>query len=335
MNVRASYRYSDVVAISPERSVRIYNVTAIKTFDNAPLEFRVGRFYNPYEPYSAYWDGALVRVGGRTGPGIGVVAGFEPLRGNEGFSQDVAKVTGFADYSARGRSWSYSTDVSFHVLRPKLDGFPDQTFAGWSQQFRLGRLSVNQRLRMDRATDSGTWTLAQVRVRAGFAVAGPVRLNVAYSRMRPGLFRGLLPALSPEREEITAGFSIFQGMKSLTFDAGTTQWADEGRGLSLSGSASVDVGPLQFYASGRHWSRTGMRSIAAAPGLGFTWGWVTTRLGYQRYETKSTETLTSQSGTVEFTARPTRGLWITLGGEQQWGGNYEGTRIRFSVGRSF
>ena len=42
MNVRAAYRYSDVVSISPERSIRIYNVTAIKTFDNAPLEFRLG-----------------------------------------------------------------------------------------------------------------------------------------------------------------------------------------------------------------------------------------------------------------------------------------------------
>jgi hypothetical protein len=153
--------------------------------------------------------------------------------------------------------------------------------------------------------------------------------------MRPGLFRGLPPEISLEREEITGGFSIFQGARSLVFDVGTTQWADEGRGLSLSGSASIDVGAMQLYASGRHWSRTGMSSIAAAPGVGFTWGWVATRLGYQRYQTKSAETLTSQSGSVDFTARPTRGIWITLGGEQQWGGNFEGTRLRFSIGRSF
>ena len=165
------------------------SVTAIKTFDNAPLEFRLGRFQNPYEPYSAYWDGALMRVGGRTGPGIGVVAGFEPQRGNEGFSQDVTKVTGFADFSARGSSWSYSSDASFHVLRSDVDGLADQTFAGWSQQLSLGRMTFNQRLRVDRAAGSGEWTLAQLRVRTGVSVAGPLRLNVGYSRpCDPGCF---------------------------------------------------------------------------------------------------------------------------------------------------
>ncbi|MDH3208735.1 MAG: hypothetical protein OEO79_19210 [Gemmatimonadota bacterium] len=334
-NVRASYRYSDGVAIQPERSVRIYNVTAIKTFENAPLEFRLGRFYNPYEPYSAYWDGALMRVGGRSGPGIGIVAGFEPQRGNEGFSQDVSKITGFADFSARGGSWSYTTDMSFHVVRSDVAGLFDQTFAGWSQQLSLGRITFNQRLRMDREEGTTKWSLAQLRVRAGLAITGPLRLNVAYSRMRPGLFRGLLPVLSPERQEITAGFSIFEGRRSLMFDVGTTQWADEARGLSFSGSASAYLGPLQIYASGRHWSRTGMSTIAAAPGVGFAWGWLATRLGYQRYQTKSTETFTSQSGTIDFTATPTGAFWITLGGEQQWGSTFEGTRLRFSVGKSF
>ena len=334
-NVRASYRYSDGVAIQPERSVRIYNLTAIKTFENAPLEFRLGRFYNPYEPYSAYWDGALVRVGGRSGPGIGVVAGFAPQRGNEGFSQDVTKITGFADYSARGSSWRYSTDLSFHVVRSDLLDLFDQTFAGWSQQLSLGRITFNQRVRVDRDESTSKWSLAQLRLRTGIAIAGPLRLNVGYSRMRPGLFRGSLPVLSPEREEITAGFSIFEGRRSLMFDVGTTKWADEDGGLSFSGSASTYVGALQVYASGRHWSRTGMSTISAAPGIGFAWGWVATRLGYQHYRTKTTETYTSQSGTIDFTATPTRSLWITLGGEQQWGSTFEGTRLRFSIGRSF
>jgi hypothetical protein len=334
-NMRASYRYSDGVAIQPERSVRIYNATAIKTFENAPIEFRLGRFYNPYEPYSAYWDGALVRVGGRSGPGIGVVAGFAPQRGNEGFSQDVTKITGFADYSVRGGSWRYSTDLSFHAVRSDVAGLFDQTFAGWSQQLSLGRITFNQRLRVDREQGTSTWSLAQLRVRTGIAITGPLRLNIGYSRMRPGLLRGLLPVLSPERQEITAGFSIFEGRRSLMFDVGTTRRADEERGLSFSGSASTYLGSLQIYASGRHWSRAGMSTIAAAPGIGFAWGWLATRLGYQRYQTRSTETFTSQSGRVDFTATPTGGFWITLGGEQQWGSTFEGTRLRFSVGRSF
>jgi len=333
-SVRAAYRYSDGVAIQPERSVRFYSLAAIKTFDSAPLELRLGRFSNPYEPYSAYWDGGLIRIGGRR-VGVGAVAGFEPQRGNEGFSQDVAKVTGFADLAVGGSGWSYSTDVSYHVVQSDVVALADQTFAGWSQRLSLGRVTLDQRVRMDRFGGAGSWSLAQARARAGLRLTQSLRFDLGFGRLRPGLLRGDTLTSGPVRDEVTAGFSVYRGGGYLRFDAGSTQWGNEARGLTLSGAASASLGTIQLYASGSRWSRPGSSSLSAAPGLGFAWRWLTTRLGYQYYRTESTTTLTSQAGSIEFRATPAQGYWLTLGGEQQWGDNFGGKRIRLTLGRSF
>jgi len=334
MNGRASYRYSDVAAIEPTTSVRIYNLAVAKDFEGAPVQVRAGRFYNPYEAYSAYWDGALLRVGGRRG-GIGVVAGFEPERSNEQFSPDIPKVTGFADFSVRRGSLRYSTDLSFHVVRPKVEGLLDQSFAGWTQRVSAGPVSVNQRLRVDRDPSTGKWTLGQLRVRGGLDLVGPLHLNVGFARTRPAILRGAPAELSPERDEVTGGLSVFTGNHAVSFDVGALQWEGEGRGLSLSAAASTRLGAVSLFASGRHWSRDDMTSISAAPGFGFDIGWVNTRLGYQFYRTESIDTLVSQAANIELTGRFSSRYWVTLRADQQWGDQLEGTRLRLSIGRSF
>jgi hypothetical protein len=332
-SMRASYRYSDGVAIRPTTSVRIYRLAAVSTFDSAPIEIRVGRFYNPHEAYSSYWDGALLRVGGRNA-GVGVVAGFDPERGNEGLSQDVAKLTGFADLSRRFGSLRYDTDLSFHLVRPRVARLPDRSFAGWSQRVAVGRVNLNQRLRLDRDPGTGTWSLAQLRLRGGLLLSRGVRLRVGFGRTRPGLLRGAPLDLSRERDEMTAGLGYF-GRTSFSLDVGSTRWAGEQRGLSVSGNAGTEVGDLRLYVSGRRWWRGDMQSLAVAPGVGFDVAGLSTRLGYQLYRTESTVSLSSHSGSVELSARPTPRVWVTLRGEEQWGGNLSGTRLRLSVGRSF
>ena len=83
-NVRASQRYSTDDLVRPETLVRIYQLSLAKTFNTIPLSFRLGRFYNPYEYFSGYWDGGMLYFG-RSHIGGGVVAGFEPKLANDGF----------------------------------------------------------------------------------------------------------------------------------------------------------------------------------------------------------------------------------------------------------
>jgi hypothetical protein len=333
-NIRASYRYSDGVPIDPETSVRVYNLSVSKEFESAPVQIRLGRFYNPYETYSTYWDGALLRVGNR-GVGIGAVAGFDPERTDEAPSTNVTKITGFADVSQRFGAIRYDADVSYHILQSKLDSVPDHSFAGWTQRISIGRFDVNQRLRMDRDDASGTWSLAQVRVRGGFLIGSSFRLRGGFGRTRPGVLRGEPADSSLERDEITGGFSVFGSTSTLGIDFGSSNWADEGRGLTVSGNANTRLGGLRLYASGSRWWRGDQTSLSVAPGFGFQAGWLTTRLGYQLYRTQGTATLMSHAGSIELSATPTARLFISVRGEQQWGSNFKGTRIRLSLGRSF
>lgn len=334
-NLRGSYRYSDAATIQPTTSVRLYGLTLVKSFEAAPVELRMGRFYNPFERYSGYWDGLLLRLGGRRGPGVGIAAGLEPERGNEGLSRDVSKLTAFVDFSGGGRGWRYDTDLSFHLLHPQADSLADRSFAGWSQALSVGRLSVDQRLRLERDAATGEWTLGQLRVLTGVELAGPLRVHAAYGRSRPDVLLGLAPLDALEREEVSAGVSLFGSGGSLALDAGTTRWADDEPGRSLSASAWKDLGGLHLHASGRRWSRAGMTSLSVAPAVGFGWRSLETRWGYQLYRTDSALSLTSHSADLTLTLRATGSTTLTLRGQQQWGRTFGGTRIQARIWRSF
>jgi hypothetical protein len=333
-NLRASYRYTELGIGPPPTSIRAYEVAVVKTFDSTPLEFRLGRFYNPYEAYSAYWDGALIRVGRSRGLGAGVAAGFEPSRYNEGFSSELPKVTGFADFAARGRNWRYDTDVSFHLLRPT--DLADQTFAGWTQRLSLGRVTLSQRLRMDRDVTAETWSIRQLRVRAGITVAGPFRLLGTYGRTRPGSFRPSAFVTGPQREDLSFGVGLMGRSGSMTIDAGRTRWEGADDGLSFSGNASLRLGSAVALLSGRHWKRADMKSIGLSPGLSFEVGPLRARTGYRLYRTEGfSGRLSSHAADLQVSGAVAHVFQVTLGGQQQWGTNLVGTRIRLSVWRSF
>jgi hypothetical protein len=333
-SVRASYRYADLTPVSPTTSVRVYSLAAVKRFDSFPLEMRLGRFYNPYEAYSAYWDGAMMRLGGRR-VGIGGLIGYEPDRANEGLSRDVLKVTGFADLAFRGRAWRYDTDVSFHTLRPSQDSLVERRFAGWSQRITLGRLSLSQRLRLDEDRDAGSWTMSQLRVRGSLRVVGPLRLEAAFNRILPGVTAGLPPGLASEREEIVGGFSAYGSSGSLALDVASTTWTGEGRGLAVSATASRRFGGVLLTAAGRHWSRDDMTTLSAAPGVSFTAGPLDTRLGYQYYRTDGFAQIRTHAADASIGTRIGQDLSITLRAQQQWGSNLRGTALSLRLWRSF
>jgi len=334
-NLRASYRYSELdVGLAPA-SVRAYEVAAIKSLESVPVEFRLGRFHNPYESYSAYWDGLLVRVGGVRGLGGGVAAGFEPNRFNEGFSSERPKLTGFVDFAARGRSWRYATDVSVHAVRPESIAL-DRTFAGWSQRLSAGPLTLSQRLRIDRSADTGSWSLLQLRLQAAVAIAGPLRLRSAYGRSRPGAFHESFDPTWPSREEISVGLGLYGPRASVSIDGGNTRWEGDSDGRSLSGHAGLTLQGVTAALSGRYWQRADMESFGASPSIAFMVGRARARIGYRFYETKTvSRTFASHGADLQLSAALSRSLRVTLRGRQQWGTNLAGTGISVGVWRTF
>lgn len=339
VSLRASYRYDELGFGPPPMSVRAYELSATKRFDVVPVEITLGRFSDPYESYSAYWDGALLRVGGRTGPGLGVVAGFEPSLYNEGVSTAVPKVTGFVDYAVRGSGWRYDTDASVHLVRP---GDVDRlSYLGWSQRLSLGPLSFNQRLRVDGGLDGRSWSLGELRLRTSLEVTGPLRVRGTYGRSRwagypPSGLLDLAGLQAPDREEILAGVDLHGPRARVSVDGGLTRQDGFDDGLSLSGRGSLRLGGAQLLLSGQRWTRGDARSLGVAPGLSLGAGSMRWRIGYRFYRTEATYgNLSSHAAQAQVDAELSRSLRVTLQGERQWGRNLSGTGLRLGVWRSF
>jgi hypothetical protein len=333
-SLRASYRYADQPFAAPATSVRAYELSVVKRFDEAPLELRLGRFRNPYEGFGSYWDGALVRVGRRMGPGIGLVAGFEPNRSNEGFSSEIPKVAGFADFAARGRGWRYDTDVSMHLSRP--DGFAKRRHVGWNQRFTLGRLSLSHRLRYDATADTIGWHLSELRIRSGLRLGGPVRLRGTYDRARPGALAPFGSPGSSVREEASAGVALFGNVGSMGLDVGSMRWGDDEWGRSIAGSVSARARGALISVATRYWTRSESRSVSVHPSVGFALGAVRLRLGYGRYDTESLgRALATHSADVQASTEVGRTVSVRVRAQRQWGEQLRGTRIALGLWRSF
>jgi len=339
VSLRASYRYDELALGPPPTSVRAYELSATKRFDVVPVEITLGRFSDPYESYSAYWDGLLLRVGRRTGPGVGVVAGFEPDLYNEGVSTALPKVTGFVDYSTRGGGWRYATDASVHFVRPGAAG--RLSYVGWSQRLSLGPLSFNQRLRVDGGLDGRSWSLGELRLRSSLEVAGPLRVRGTYGRSRwAGYPPSGLPDLAglqpPEREEILAGVDLHGARARLSVDGGLTRQDGFGDGLSLTGRGSLRLGGAQLLLSGQRWTRADAHSLGVAPGVSLGGGSTRWRLGYRFYRTEAPYgNLTSHAAQAQVDAELSRSLHVTLQGERQWGQNLSGVDVRLGIWQSF
>lgn len=341
-NLRAAYRYDELALGPPPTSVRVYEAAASKTFEVVPVELTVGRFSNPYESYSAYWDGLLVRIGRRRGLGVGAAAGFEPGRRNEGFSSAVPKLTGFADFAARGDLWRYDTDVSFHALRPRGGG-DSYRYVGWTQRIAIGPVDVSQRLQVDEGTEGGRWSLRDLRVRGSVRVGGTLRLRGAYGRSRPGMYvltdplaEGVFQLGGLSRDEVSAGFGLSGARGSLFVDAGRTRRVGADAGLSLSGQGALRLGGARLLFSGRHWRRDELQSLALSPGVAFGVGPVDGALGYRLYRTVSGfGTIDTHAVDARLSTTLAEVYRVTARAEQQWGVNLSGTRLQLAIWRSF
>jgi len=338
-NLRGAYRYDEITGGPRPLTVRAYELAVVRTFAAVPVRIMLGRFANPYESYSAYWDGALIRVGGDVGAGLGVVAGFEPHLQDEGFSTALPKLTAFADYAARGNGWRYDSDVSIHFMRPSST--LDLRSAGWSQRLSLGPLDLAQRLRSSRA-DDGSWSIADARLRAALDVVGPLRLRVSYGRLRSATPLASLGTdsvsapLGPVREEASVGFELGGPRRAVSVDAGGTSRDGSSPGLLLSASARWAWRTGRVGLGAQRWSGGRAETLSVAPTFDVIRGPLSWRTNYRFYATDTPlGTLSTHSIGTDLGLAVARTLHVTIGGERQWGERLSGTRIHVGVWRAF
>jgi hypothetical protein len=290
-NLRAATRLSSNDAIQPDGSLRIYQASLGKEFRAVPLSFQVGRFYNPYESFSGYWDGLLVRLG-RSGLGAGISVGFQPERGNEGFSSDLPKYGAFLDYQYSGGGVRYRADVAFNELRPRI-GVSAQRFAGLSQRFYWRRLGLTQRIRFDQRAGGGAWELTQLELRAAVPIARPLTALFGYSywatpilELSAGLDTDSLALAGLERERANVGLAYNLSRGSIGADVTANKMDDGDISYTYAahfGFARTGLGGLGFFGSASYWEHDATSTLHLAPGVSRTFGRLESRFSYSRY----------------------------------------------------
>jgi hypothetical protein len=281
-SLRAAHRHASGSVIAPSTSVRVYAAHLERDFENAPLRIAFGRFSNPVEAYSGYWDGLLVRVGGK-GLGVGAIVGFEPERWNEKPSTERPKTTAFLDLDRRGRSWRWRGSVSAHTLRPTND-LPTHTYLGATQRLSLGGLTLSQRLQVDRDPSDGAWRISRLLVRGSVVLGGPVALRAGFSRRESYVLGGVQP-FAPRSDRMDAGLSIRGKGGFLSADVGINEDVQGNRTWGTAGTFVVyriaGLGATGASGSLMRWTGPNGDIISASPSLSRDLGSARIRLGYR------------------------------------------------------
>jgi hypothetical protein len=336
-SMRLSHRTSPDDAVQPVTSLRFYQFDLEKRFEAVPLQLHLGRFHNPFDDYSGYWDGLMVHLG-EGGLGGGVALGFEPEIWNEAVTTDRPKVSGFLDYSARGETAEYSGAVSFQAMRPRID-LPDRTYLGLSQRVRLGGAWINQRLQVERSAAGSDWTLTRLQLDASLPLSGGLSAQGGWRRWRASY--SVLPTdeLGPLHDRASFGLSYWARGGGFSADVALDR-PDLGEGSrTVSSSFYLRRTPLLglgFSGTASYWTRGEASSLILSPEVRRQFGRAEIRGAYRFYETSTgLGSLRHNSADVALTLPLGGGFSARLQGFVQWGADLTSNRLMLSLWKSF
>jgi len=335
--MRLSHRTSPDGTIQPSTSARFYQFDLEKRFEAVPLQLHLGRFHNPFDVYSGYWDGMMVHYG-EDGLGGGVAVGYEPALWNEGISTDKPKMSGFLDYNARGDAAEYSGAVSFHTMRPLTD-LPDRTYLGLSQRLRLGSAWIRQRLQVDRSPSGSDWTLTRLQVDASLPLSGSLSAHGGWRRWRAASPVLLINRLAPQHDRANVGLSFWAagGGFSADFSLDRPEAGEQAR--TVSSSLYLRRTPLLglgFSGMASYWTRGANSSLLLAPEVRRAIGAGEIRGTYRFYQmTGDFIENRSHFADMAITFPIGAGVSARLQGFVQWGDDLSSNRILASLWKSF
>lgn len=328
-SLRAASRIASDEAIEPRQSFRVYQASLERKFETLPVQMQLGRFYNPFEAFSGYWDGLLVHLG-EEGLGIGGAVGFQPYQSNEDISTDVPKYAAFLNYRKSRGAVRYYADLSGHMLQPR-NGLPRRTYLGLSQRFYWNRLHLSQRLQVDRDPVDEKWVITQLDLRSSIPIGGKLSLMGQYSVRRPFLVSQTINPISAKSERASAGLTYYLFSGTVGADVTANRWDDSGISLTYSSHFSFPRTPLLglgFRAAGSYWKRESITTFYVSPGIQRSFGSLQSELSYQRYTTERPSDYDVSDAIELFITFPIgRRLFYTLQGRTQWGDTLESNSL--------
>lgn len=299
--VRATQRSSTGGVVDPATLVQVYEAALVRR--GGKTEFQLGRFFDPYEYFSGYWDGLLLHRG-TDRLGAGVLAGFEPDRGNAGFQSSSPKVGGFFHLRTSGPGARYRTEASLTSIFPK--GAPGaHIIAGWAEALQVRRALLSTTLQFDREPVTGHWVVGQFLGRASTRVGDAGTIYAGFSIRQPYLDRTVVDVRPYRRDNLSTGFNIWTGGLGLAADISTSRQQGLDAQWSYSASASHRPRGMQGIGLGlatMYWTEPRSHGLLVSPSVHRRFGATTADLGYQLYRSDANGT-TSTSHAFELGAR--------------------------------
>lgn len=340
-DAQVAQRIADPSIVSPRTSPEIYEASLFKSFGAVPLDFRLGRFYSPYDPFGGYWDGLMVHYGSTVGGGV--AAGFEPDRANQTPQGELPKAAAFLDVRAGSSgNLGYDGTLSLTAVRPTAaSGLADHTFASFSQSVRAGRWFVTQDAQVDRGPSGTSWSLTRARLGVSGPLTDILSVRAGVSRYRPYLYwlADSIP-LSYRRDEARGGFTL--RLQDVTW--GGDAAIDHDRGLGTGHTYSTFFGlrhvlPLRLGldASGSWFTSGQVRVQTASVHFSRLLGATSARLGYDMYRSDAGHGrwLMSHAVDLGLDVPLGRGLHYSVLGQFRIGGGLGETRLFTSLSKSF
>ena len=335
--IRISHRMSSDDLVQPVTSTRFYQLDLEKRFDRVPLEMHLGRFSSPYDEFSGYWDGLLLRVGPEA-LGAGVAVGFEPRWSNEGFGTERPKLSGFVDFDARGERMAYSGAVSFLGIRPR-DDLPDRTSLGLSQRFRVGRAWIHNRVEVDRDEAASEWNLTRLQLDGSLTLVGGLGAFAGWRRWRSLPLWNPGAVLGPQEDRGHVGLSYWGGVGGGSVDLSVNRPEEGEGGRAVSGSLYFTRTPIRGFgigASASRWSRGEDSSLLLSPEIRLAVGPMSFRGAYRYYDNvRSVGEQKTHFTDGSLTFPLGGGAFLRVQGSTQWGGDLSSNRLFASIWKGF
>jgi hypothetical protein len=269
MNMQWNYRYASQQTITPTNAFRIFQFQVNKKFGKSPVNLSVGRFYNYYEPFSGFWDGAMIRIGNES-YGFGLISGFDPIRSNEGFSRDLPKSSFFTYYTLRHNRFYSESDLSVNGVFPQISGWNNHFYAGWHQQFRFKGTSLMSNIQVDQNPFNKHYIFSQINLRANINLDRYVTLYGIYNRRRPYRIWQISTPISYLRTQWSGGLSMQLGSNTIGSDVTLNQSDISKDSYTFSGYAYIPrtgFWGLGFNLTANYWTDNTFNNIYVAPGF--------------------------------------------------------------------
>jgi hypothetical protein len=332
-NLRAAWLTANAPVAQP-LALEVYQASIETELTALPLRLAAGRFYNPYESHSGYFDGLLLRMG-RSGLGAGAVVGFEPHRANRAFHGSAAKVSAFVDAHDHTGAVHYDGDLSVHHQAQSWQG-DRRDFVGISQRIAIGRVFLTQRAQAGRI-NSGTVDLWQMQLSAALPITGALQLVGRYARERNALFMAA-DSISGARVRLSAGLSGAGRVGAGAIEVGSIDNGYGASGRTVTGSVSLPnaAAGIGLSLNGGYWQESSFTSVYATPALERTFGRTRVRAAGSYYRSDFGGSVYEQRGAdLMFARRLTRSSDLSVTFSASSGSGATTYRLLLGTWKSF